>query len=146
MQKLPGVQSAGAVSGLPLERREVPAPLRSISQTVPLEDTTPEADQRVATRDYFKAMGISLVRGRFFDARDAATAPHVAIMDESLANLFFPNQDPIGKRLHQGGRGGKTNPNGHHRGRGAARAQPDPGGSFARRGLLGRRARFRPAP
>jgi predicted permease len=71
---------------------------------VPLDDTTPEADQRDVTQDYFKAMGISLIRGRYFDARDSDTAPPVAIVDESLAQTFWPNQDPIGKRLHSGGR------------------------------------------
>jgi predicted permease len=71
---------------------------------VPLEDTTPEADLRVVTPDYFRAMGISLIRGRFFEARDSDTAPSVAIVDESLAQTYWPNQDPIGKRLHMGGR------------------------------------------
>jgi len=58
----------------------------------------------VVTNDYFKAMGVSLVRGRFFEARDSADAPPVAIVDESLAQAYWPNQDPIGKRLHGGGR------------------------------------------
>ena len=73
------------------------------TQSVPVEDTTPEADQRVVARDYFKAMGISLVRGRFFEPRDSDTAPQVAIIDETLAQTYWPNQDPIGKRLHRGG-------------------------------------------
>jgi putative ABC transport system permease protein len=74
------------------------------SQSVPIEDTTPEADQRVVTPDYFKAMGISLIRGRFFEVRDSDTAPPVAIVDETLAQTYWPNQDPVGKRLHPGGR------------------------------------------
>jgi hypothetical protein len=49
-------------------------------------------------------MGIPLIRGRFFDARDSDTAPQVAIVDESLARTFWPNQDPIGRRLYGGGR------------------------------------------
>ena len=107
VQRLPGVQSAGAVSGLPLSGQGGSGTTTIDSQSVPLKDTTPEADQRVATPDYFKAMGISLVRGRLFEARDSDTAPPVAIVDESLAQTFWPNQDPIGKRLHSGGR--KTN-------------------------------------
>jgi putative ABC transport system permease protein len=63
----------------------------------------------VVTPDYFKAMGISLVRGRFFEDRDTDGAPAVAIIDESLAQTYWPNQDPIGKRLHRGG-GGQPNP------------------------------------
>jgi predicted permease len=62
----------------------------------------------VVTPDYFKAMGISLVRGRFFDARDSDTAAPVAMVDESLAQTYWPNQDPIGKRLHMGDRKSKT--------------------------------------
>ena len=108
VQKLPGVDAAGAVSGLPLAGEGGSGTTTIDSQSVRLEDTTPEADQRVVTPDYFKAMGISLVRGRFFDARDADKAPPVAIVDETLADAFWPGQDPIGKGLHQGGRGNKV--------------------------------------
>jgi putative ABC transport system permease protein len=104
VQRLPGVQSAGAISGLPLANEGGSGTVTVDSQSVPIEDTTPEADQRVVTDDYFKAMGISLMRGRFFDARDGATTPRVTVIDESLANAFFPNQDPVGKRLHPSGR------------------------------------------
>jgi len=104
VQRLPGVQAAGAVSGLPLSAEGGSGTTTIDSQSVPLEDTTPEADQRVVTPDYFKAMGIALVRGRFFEDRDSDGAPPVAIVDESLAQTFWPNQDPIGKRLHTGGR------------------------------------------
>jgi putative ABC transport system permease protein len=104
VQRLPGVQFAGAISGLPLSGQGGSGTTTIDSQSVPMEDTTPEADQRVVTPDYFKAMGISLVRGRFFEARDADTASPVTIIDESLAQTFWPNQDPIGKRLHPGGR------------------------------------------
>jgi predicted permease len=108
VQRLPGVEAAGAVSALPLSGQGSSGTTTIDTQSVPLEETTPEADQRVATPDYFKAMGISLVRGRFFDARDSDTAPPVAIVDESLAQTYWPNQDPIGKRLHSGGRGSKA--------------------------------------
>jgi putative ABC transport system permease protein len=104
VQRLPGVQFAGAVSGLPLSGQGSSGTTTIDSQSVPMEDTTPEADHRVVSSDYFKAMGISLVGGRFFDARDSDTAPPVAIVDESLAQIYWPNQDPIGKRLHPGGR------------------------------------------
>jgi putative ABC transport system permease protein len=104
VQRLPGVQFAGAVSGLPLSGQGGSGTTTIDSQSVPMEDTTPEADQRVVSSGYFKAMGISLVRGRFFEARDSDTAPPVTIVDESLAQTYWPNQDPIGKRLHPGGR------------------------------------------
>jgi predicted permease len=104
VRQLPGVQFAGAVSALPLSGQGGSGTTTIDSQSVPFDDTTPEADQRVVVSDYFKAMGVSLVRGRSFEARDSDTAPPVAIVDESLAQTFWPNQDPIGKRLHRGGR------------------------------------------
>ena len=108
VQRLPGVQAAGAISGLPLSGQGGSGTTTIDTQSVRLEDTTPEADQRVVTPDYFKAMGISLIRGRTFEARDSDTAAPVAIVDESLADAYWPNQDPIGKRLHSGGRGSKA--------------------------------------
>ena len=104
VQRLPGVKSAGAVSSLPLSGEGGSGTTTIDTQSVPLIDTTPEADQRVVTPDYFKAMGISLVRGRYFEARDTDGATPVAIVDESLAQDYWPNQDPIGKRQHIGGR------------------------------------------
>jgi predicted permease len=103
VQRVPGVQFVGAVSGPPLSGQGGSGTTTVDSQSVPPEDTTPEADQRVVTADYFKAMGISLVRGRFFDARDSDTAARVTIVDESLAQTYWPREDPIGKRLHGGG-------------------------------------------
>ena len=108
VQRLPGVQFAGAVSGLPLTGQGGSGTTTIDSQSVPMEDTTPEADQRVVSPGYFRAMGISLVRGRFFEARDSDTAPPVTVVDESLAQTYWPNQDPIGKRLHPGGRQSQT--------------------------------------
>jgi len=74
------------------------------SQSVPLEDTTPEADGRFITTDYFKAMGISVLRGRSFEDHDTDGAPLVCIVDQTLADIYWPNQDPIGKRIHFGDR------------------------------------------
>jgi putative ABC transport system permease protein len=103
VQSLPGVQAAGAVSGLPLSGQGGSGTITVDTQSVPMEDRDPEADQRVVTPDYFKAMGISLVSGRFFTPGDTAGAPPVAIVDESLAQTYWPGQDPIGRRLHTGG-------------------------------------------
>jgi putative ABC transport system permease protein len=103
VQRLPGVESAGAVSALPLSGQGGSGTTTIDSQSVPLEDTAPEADQRMVAADYFQAMGISLLRGRYFAASDTDGAPPVAIVDDSLADTYWPHQDPIGKRLHRGG-------------------------------------------
>ena len=52
--------------------------------------------------DYLKAMGIALKRGRFFDNQDNEKSQAVVVVDEVLANKFFPGADPIGKRIRQG--------------------------------------------
>jgi hypothetical protein len=52
--------------------------------------------------DYFQAQGISIIRGRAFTAADRDGAPLVAIVNRTLADHYWPGQDPIGKRLHRG--------------------------------------------
>jgi len=54
----------------------------------------------VVGSDYLKSMGIPLRRGRFFSLQDDEHAPRVAVVDEVLANKFFPGLNPVGKRLH----------------------------------------------
>ncbi len=53
----------------------------------------------ITTPNYFSAMQIPLVQGRFFDERDIKNMPEVAIVNESMARKFWPGQDPIGKKL-----------------------------------------------
>jgi predicted permease len=61
-----------------------------------------EADDCTVTDSYFRVMGIPLIRGRMFDERDTESAPHVALISESLARVQWPGQDPIGHMLEFG--------------------------------------------
>jgi predicted permease len=63
---------------------------------------TGDADYRIASPGYFRAMGIPLVRGRLFDERDGPDAPHVAVISESLARKRWPNGDALGKLVQYG--------------------------------------------
>jgi putative ABC transport system permease protein len=54
---------------------------------------------RIVTPGYFKTMGIAVRKGRDFDARDTSDSPGVVIVNETLARMHFPNEDPIGKRI-----------------------------------------------
>jgi len=101
--KLPGVEGAGAVNSLPLSGSGPSGTTTVDSRAVPPEQSTPEADWRVVTPGYFNALGIRLIRGRFFDDRDTDTSAPVAIIDETMAKTYWPGEDPIGKRIHRGG-------------------------------------------
>jgi predicted permease len=103
--KLPGVESAGGVSGLPLSGSSSSGTTTIDTNAVPPDQRSPESDWRVVLPGYFESMGIKLQRGRAFDARDNETAARVAVVDESLADKYWPGEDPIGKRLKQGDTG-----------------------------------------
>jgi len=96
----PGVQSAGGVFRVPIVGF---ATVTFTVQGQPVAPgTEPSADYRTATPDYFRAMGIRLLNGREFTDRDSADAPDAVIVNEELAHRFWPDEDPIGKRLQVG--------------------------------------------
>jgi putative ABC transport system permease protein len=68
------------------------------------------AQFRVASADYFGAMGIPLIRGRVFDERDTRDAPHVALISASLAEARWPGEDPLGRFIYFGGMDGDLRP------------------------------------
>jgi len=99
-QSLPGVRSVTLSTNVPLFATAAIA--RSVF---------PEGEEGTSTRngiltqtdniaaDYFRTMGISILRGRQFDSSDREDSPKVAIINESAARRFWPDQDPIGKRF-----------------------------------------------
>ena len=100
--ELPGVESAGMISFLPLSFTGVNFNFSIEGRPAPSDMKLPAALYRVVSPDYFRAMGIPLQRGRFFDSRDVAGAPPVILINRSLAEHFWPNEDPTGKRLKIG--------------------------------------------
>jgi predicted permease len=104
VETLPGVEYAGLVSHLPLGSVGWSGTFTVEGLVTDPTKSGPEADRRPSSTDYFRAMGIPLLKGRFFDRRDETEdAPKVAIVDETLAQTFWSGQDPIGKRLKLGG-------------------------------------------
>jgi putative ABC transport system permease protein len=94
IKSVPGVTAVGGVSVLPFTGGGAQ------SGTKPLgSDTERRTDVAVVTPDYFRAMGMELIRGRLFTAADDSAATKVTVVDERLARSFWPNEDPIGKRL-----------------------------------------------
>jgi len=94
IEAVPGVQSAGAISRLPLSGGN-----SDRSFKVPGSDKDYSADIRVSTPDYFHTMGIPLLKGRNFTEQDAHGSIGVAVVNETLARIVFPGQDPIGKYI-----------------------------------------------
>ena len=114
---LPSVTSVGGTSALPMsgngangtfmEMRngQVPATMQDfIRQTDALSpaERARDADYRSASAGYFAAMGIPLVRGRLFQEGDGPDSPHVAVVSQSLAKRYWPNEDPLGKQIEFG--------------------------------------------
>jgi len=94
LQSLPGVQSVGAVSRLPLAGGN-----SSRSFNLPGDTTGYDADIRISTPDYFRAMAIPLLKGRFFTDSDHDSSLNLVIVNDALVRTAFPGQDPIGKQL-----------------------------------------------
>ncbi len=112
--QIPGVRKVGAASDLPLSGghpdgmfalvapNEAPKTISELSVLFQQKQRVGIADFCVATDGYFQVLDIPLVRGRIFDARDGADAPHVAVITQSLARDRWPNQDPIGQTIEFG--------------------------------------------
>ena len=97
---LPGVDSVGLNSAIPLEGGGSEAPVIAEGDPMPTPDrpATPTLFQTTSP-GYFRAMGIQLIKGRDFADRDTAATAPVVIVDETLVRKVFHDADPIGKRL-----------------------------------------------
>jgi len=105
IKRVPGVEAAGATAALPLSGMGGSGTVTIDTQAVSVDRRSPETDWRPVTPGYFEAIGMTLLRGRAFTEGDSENAAPVAIIDDTMARTFFPDQDPIGKRLHVGGMG-----------------------------------------
>jgi len=68
----------------------------------PTRNEMPDALSFVVSTDYLKVMGVPLLRGRFFAPSDNERSPFVGVIDEDFAHTYFPNEDPIGRRIRLG--------------------------------------------
>jgi putative ABC transport system permease protein len=98
---MPGVRSAGIVSVLPLSGSNTGTGLIIEGRPIPRPEEVPIVWFRMTNEGYFRAMEIPLLKGRFFNEQDA-TGPPVAIVNSTLARRFWPDEDPIGKRITNG--------------------------------------------
>ena len=98
---LPGVLSVGAISHLPLSGANAGRSFAIDGKTFPPGQNA-SASYRLTCPGYFKSMGIRVIRGRDFDARDATEAPGAVIVNEETVKRYWPNEDPIGRRIKLG--------------------------------------------
>jgi putative ABC transport system permease protein len=102
---LPGVESAAAISQLPLSQTYSSGTMTFEGVTANAERgnlASFEIDQRVTTPDYLKVMKTPLLVGRFFTPQDGLDRPRVVIIDETLARRLWPNASPLGRRVTWG--------------------------------------------
>jgi len=99
---IPGVLTAGAASNLPMTGQDW-------GQNLTVEGRPFRGDQdyvwachRVATLNYFRTVGMRLLKGRSFSMEDTRERPHVAVVNEAFAKKAWPNEDPVGKRFRIG--------------------------------------------
>jgi predicted permease len=122
LRALPGVTEVGGIDSFPLtgccpdgwflilDGTPPPKDSDEFREMLRNKERAGSAEFRIASPGYFKTMGIPLVRGRLFEDRDTIDAPHVAVINETLAKSRWPDRDPIGLQIEYGNMDGDLRP------------------------------------
>jgi putative ABC transport system permease protein len=112
LSEMPGVETVAANNSPPFvpQRPWNRAQYMAEGQPVADQSRNPVANFQTVSQDYFRTLRIPLLRGRFFSGADKLGAASVCIVSERLAKALWPNEDPIGRRLHLGGPGTTPEP------------------------------------
>ena len=97
VRHLPGVTEAGINDQLPFYRGDFES-LSIVGKPAPNRDQLPWMVRQIVSPGYFRVLKIPLLRGRLFDDRDQSSKENVVIINESIAQRFFPGEDPLGKQ------------------------------------------------
>ena len=103
IRALPGIQTVGLSSGLPLGNNGWQTSFVIDGQPPPEPGKTPLTEAATASPDYFRAMNIALLKGRGFTEQDTKDSPRVVLIDEEFARRYWPDEEAVGKRIRQGG-------------------------------------------
>jgi putative ABC transport system permease protein len=101
VKTLPGVRAAAVSNHLPPDLQPWSEALKIEGRTDDSRETHIACDIRVSP-EYFQSLGARLLRGRYFSSTDSGNAPHVMVINETLARQYFPREDPLGKRINPG--------------------------------------------
>ncbi|MBO0857908.1 MAG: ABC transporter permease, partial [Chloracidobacterium sp.] len=100
VRSMPGIESASLTNNVPINRVRMQSPPVAAEGAEPQrKQDWPSADPNYISPDYFRTLGVSLPRGRDFDARDRTKSEPVAIVNQTLANKLWPNQEAVGRRM-----------------------------------------------
>ncbi len=99
LRALPGVESAAFVAPMPFSGGNVGSDFRIEGRPEPAPGEAPVANNRSVTADYFQAIRIPLLKGRHFTEQDRRGGVGAAIINATLEARYFPNEDPLGKRI-----------------------------------------------
>ena len=98
IQDVPGLEAAGLIAPLPLSGVEATAKFFVEGRPAPAGETE-LVKLRSASPGYFRAMGLTLQQGRVFNESDDQASPAITVVSDTLARRYFPNENPIGKRV-----------------------------------------------
>jgi len=99
VKQVPGVESVSLIRGLPFSGNGGTAAIILLDRELPAKGTEPEVMFNTAMPNYYETMGIPLLRGRTFGNEDQLNSPAALIVNQTMANRFWPNQDPLGKQI-----------------------------------------------
>jgi putative ABC transport system permease protein len=99
VRALPGLEDAALVWGLPFTDQGDSSPFDIPGRPTQPGEPRRHAEARMTSSGYFRTMGIALLRGRDFDGTEQPGSPIVAVIDQTFAEQFFPNQDPVGQQI-----------------------------------------------
>ena len=102
LSQAPGITTAGGGFPLPFAGGESTASFMIQYHPTPPNDPGPHGANRYVTRGYFTALGIPLIKGRYFTDDDRKGSQPVVIIDQNLAQEYWPGEDPIGKQMKNG--------------------------------------------
>ena len=99
VRAIPGVKSVGTTTTLPMSGNDMSGSFQIEGRQQAPGVNNPHGSRWLVSEDYFQTMRIPLVKGRYFEARDTEADGRVVIIDEALARKYWPDEDPVGKRV-----------------------------------------------
>lgn len=99
LSKVPGARSVGMVMNLPLSGASMNRGFQAEGRPEPKPDENVTMDYQVVSEDYFQTLEVPMIRGRAFTKADTDTSQRVIVINQAMAQRYWPNEDPVGRRI-----------------------------------------------